>query len=314
VLVSYDVFTMKQVLKNVISIMGALVLVMLPTVTQAAGFVTCSGTDCSVCNLVDMANTIILWLIALLFMIFAILLFIAGWGLITSAGNVSAKEEAKSKITNAVIGILIVLAAWLIVDTFVRALVGDSGQINGVLWTDIQCHEQAEAEFEGYEEYFAGGSTILNDGGTPDDPSDDTVAPGTGDVPADPSADGSFSYNGGIAAQRAHASPALESMLTCMANTVPGDVGRISSISDGLIVSGSKTWAQCAAGQCQHSRGSYHYGGSGACVGKSYAVDFGDEENNAVLCAAARSCGSVQSCSVHNGNHTHLSVAIPPGC
>jgi hypothetical protein len=124
----------------------------------AGGFVTCSGLDCSVCNLVDMANEVIKWLIAILFIVFAILLFIAGWKLVTSVGNPSAMSDAKAKITNAIIGILIVLTAWLIIDTFVRALVGDTGQINGLLWTDIQCHEQVYAEFEGYGDSWGVGT------------------------------------------------------------------------------------------------------------------------------------------------------------
>ncbi len=135
-------------------------------------------------------------------------------------------------------------------------------------------------------------------------------------TPVSPSAtaDGSFDYNSGIAAQTSHASPALSSMLSCIASTVPGNVGRVSSISDNLIVTGARTFASCSTGGCAHTAGSKHYGGRGACVGSSYAVDFGDEENVSTICAAASGCGAVSSCSIHNGNHVHLSIPYPAGC
>jgi len=48
--------------------------------------------------------------------------------------------------------------------------------------------------------------------------------------------DGSFTYDPGIEAQRGHASVALQAILVCMAEQVPGNIGRISSISDNIIV------------------------------------------------------------------------------
>jgi hypothetical protein len=127
----------------------------------AGGFVPCDGTDCSACHLAIMANTIIKWLIGILFLIFAGLMFVAGFGLITSAGNVSAKEAAKSKFTNAIIGILIVLASWLIVDTIMKAMLkgdpGDEktvGHIEGYgPWSQITCYEQREPKLVRLESY-----------------------------------------------------------------------------------------------------------------------------------------------------------------
>jgi hypothetical protein len=64
--------------------------------------------------------------------------------MVTSGGNAGAKEEAKKKITNAIIGFVIVLAAWLLIDTIMRGLlVGTSGEIDGRLWSQIECGSQA---------------------------------------------------------------------------------------------------------------------------------------------------------------------------
>lgn len=118
-------------------------------IAQLAG---CTGVDCTACNVVDMANGVITWLIGILFIVFALLMAIAGVKLVTSGGNHHALDEAKSSFTNAIIGFLIILSAWLVVDTIMRALVGTDanpgsikveGEVSGWLfWTDVQCQVQ----------------------------------------------------------------------------------------------------------------------------------------------------------------------------
>lgn len=331
----------------------------------AQGFVPCTGSSfnggvaCTECHFIQMGNTVLKWLIGVLFVVFAVVAAMGGFGLVTSGGNPEAKSAAKQKLVNALVGILIVLAAWLLVDTIIRGLLSDgSGKINGTFWYEVECGSQIVSEwpspdstaavtgtygFQAFTYDAANSCTIGHSGSYPTQAAceaavaaveasatnfylskqcDDnlatyskpswasTAACGTS---ADPSADGSFSYQPGISAQAGHMSPQLSSMLTCMAGIVPGSVGVISSISDSLIASGAKTWAQCRLSpkQCAHTPTSYHYGHSGACGDKSYAVDFGDEGNSSVLCAAANSCGTIKNCSVHNGNHVHLELPCP---
>lgn len=140
--------------------------------------------------------------------------------------------------------------------------------------------------------------------------------------------DGKFEYDnseagGNIALQRVHASAELERVLSCMERTVPGNVGRISSISDNKIVMGEKTFQQCAAegntgeGTCAHRIKSQHYGGSSAiCIAKnnSYAVDFGDDENKGALRQAAVACGGNGVGIADEGSHLHVSVGTLAGC
>jgi Type IV secretion system pilin/Peptidase M15 len=116
----------------------------------------CTGLDCSACNVVSMANGLIIWLVGILFVVFALLLAIAGVRLVTSGGNHHALDEAKSSFMNAIIGFIIILAAWLIVDTIMRGLVGRPGQegmIGGeatgwLFWSEIECSEQRESVLE----------------------------------------------------------------------------------------------------------------------------------------------------------------------
>ncbi len=125
---------------------------LLPDVTLAQSkFVTCDGTNCSACNLADMANIIIKWLFGIVFMIFAVLMVIAGFGLVTSGGNTTALQEAKSKFTNAMIGLLIMMSAWLVVDTIMKGVVGggETGAAIGEIagwgpWSEVKCMTQTK--------------------------------------------------------------------------------------------------------------------------------------------------------------------------
>ena len=120
-------------------------------VTGLAQLSGCSGLDCSACNVVDLANGVIKWLIGILFVVCACLLAYAGVKLVTSGGNSHALDEAKGMFTNILIGFLIILSAWLIIDTIMRALVGTkdnpgqlvaTGTASGWLfWSDVQCQE-----------------------------------------------------------------------------------------------------------------------------------------------------------------------------
>lgn len=129
---------------------AGLVIGLLPELVLAVepgGFVPCEGQDCSFCDLVSMLQVIITWIIGIIFVIFAVLLVVAGFQLVTSGGNQSAQKNAKDKLINALIGIIIVLAAWLIVDTLMRAILpGDAGEIAGWgPWASVECFEQTTA-------------------------------------------------------------------------------------------------------------------------------------------------------------------------
>jgi hypothetical protein len=140
-------------MKYLIFFCFAFVLLLLPmdtAVAQVGGFVTCDGTDCNSCHFVSMINTIIRWLLGIIFVIFAVIMTAAGFGLVTSGGNQSALDAAKSKFQNGLIGIIIVFAGWLIVDTVLRGVLGGgatgaaAGQIVGWgPWSSVKCEVQA---------------------------------------------------------------------------------------------------------------------------------------------------------------------------
>jgi hypothetical protein len=286
------------------------------TVMAAEGLVTCTGGDeCNFCSFINMVNGLIEWLIIVAVALTVLLLAFAGFRLVTSGGDAAGLEQAKKIFVSSIIGIMIMLAGWTIVDTVLKVTAG--GDLG--VWNAVECggaYDVADAqdiviELEQYDGIEIESSSPLDN---PYGPGGVYAEEGPGSVATIPpaaTADGGFTYNSGISAQRVHASPALSSIMNCMAQIVPGNVGRVSSISDSLIVNGSQTFQSCAGGGCAHTANSRHYGGA-TCTGSSYAADFGDEENVEALCNAAYQCGGsgVYSCSVHNGNHVHLSLKL----
>ncbi len=343
------------------------------------GFLTCTGLDCNLCDGLEIVNAITQWIIGIAILLAVCLLAVAGFRLVTSAGNRAAYEGAKKLFYNAMIGFIIILAAWTIIDTLLKVLATDETQELALgMWNEIdcgnmtnqetgmpdaidlddtelppnfyseegesndgltgaqylqlgfrlvQCDTQAAAQMGGCARWceYMYPTSVFRTGlqlGPEFGNQPYCVIPPTitcqgqlvdgvcQPLEPDPGADGSFDFQPGIEAQLAHASPALASLLNCMANQVPANVGQISSISDSRIVNGTHTFYQCVLGGCAHVANSRHYGGA-TCTGQSYAVDFGDEWNVGPLCIAARGCNSqVRDCSVHDGNHVHIDLPL----
>jgi Type IV secretion system pilin/Lysozyme like domain len=117
-----------------------------PTITNGTidanqGFVPCSGTTCGPCDLLVLFNTLLKWFMGIAFLIFAILAMKAGVTMVVS-GSSGSLEAAKKSFTNAFIGLIIILSAWLIVDTLMRGLIGGNGDIkvsNWGPWAAVRC-------------------------------------------------------------------------------------------------------------------------------------------------------------------------------
>jgi hypothetical protein len=116
----------------------------------ASGLVTCGATGqqaCQACDIVGLVNSVVAWLVLILGTIAAIIIVIAGAKLVLAGGNQHAMQDAKSMITNMIIGYVIVLAGWLLIDTGLKALLNDN---NYGVWNQIQCVDQPESVFKPY--------------------------------------------------------------------------------------------------------------------------------------------------------------------
>ncbi len=99
------------------------------------GLITCDGVDvpCTFEKLLLMVNKVLRFLIFVIGVPIVTLSFAyAGFLMVTSGGNPSKKDEAKSIIGNATIGLIVLLAAWLIVRT-VLLVFGYTGPLLGIL-------------------------------------------------------------------------------------------------------------------------------------------------------------------------------------
>ena len=99
------------------------------------GLVTCSGPDCDMCDFVGMINGLVDWLFGFLVLAAVLGLMISGFKLVISAGNESAWTAAKSMVTSIIIGFVIVLSAWLIVDTIMKAFLAPESGFG--MWNEI---------------------------------------------------------------------------------------------------------------------------------------------------------------------------------
>lgn len=85
---------------------------------------TCPTTGCGWNELMTLVNNVITFILEYMVIpIAAIMFFYAGFLMITAGGEAAgARTKAKSIFTNAVIGLIIAVAAWLIVRTILSIL------------------------------------------------------------------------------------------------------------------------------------------------------------------------------------------------
>lgn len=132
-----------------------LVLLFLPMLSEAKNLVPCGGESepaCQSCHAVGLVNGVVVWLVGILGIITSIIVVYAGFKLVTSAGNTAAKTQAKSLMTNVLIGYVIVLSAWLVIDYGMKAMV-DQGTFG--VWNEVQCVDQPTARWSNPEAALA---------------------------------------------------------------------------------------------------------------------------------------------------------------
>jgi hypothetical protein len=104
--------------------------VLSPALALAAGLptqiVTCTGVNCSVCDLATVAQNVLNTGIFIMVFLSAVLFAWAGWEMLTAQGSTEKYSHAKSIFGNVVLGLVIILAGWIVIDTLMRAMLGSS--------------------------------------------------------------------------------------------------------------------------------------------------------------------------------------------
>ncbi len=211
-----------------------LLLSFLPYIVQA-DLVPCgdSGEEmCQTCHVVDLVNGVIEWLIAILGTVAAILFMYAGFKLVTSGGNVSAKTDALRMINNLVIGYVIVLAGWLMVDTGLKALLTPGGGSDFGMWNEISCVVQPEARFTPWTGGVLPTSCLAIRGGEYDcSAAEATCVANGGTVTGASGPEVNCQYSGGVGARP----PDLSAGGACAAGVISPPFGNMTGSAQCII-------------------------------------------------------------------------------
>lgn len=120
------------------------------------GIVPCDGatdTICNFCHVVELGQNILTWLIAIIAAIIALVFVLGGLKMVINSTNESERTKAKDMMTNAIIGFIILLASWLIVDTILKVFIMEDPTAAGPAiinqeygpWNQIKCEAQPTA-------------------------------------------------------------------------------------------------------------------------------------------------------------------------
>lgn len=110
----------------------------LPLFTSAAlpdEIVPCNGVDCNVCDIAKLAQNTLNAGIYIAVFLSAILFAWAGWKYVSAGGDSGKVRSAREIFTNVLIGLVIILAGWLVVDTIMKTFVSESATLGP--WNEI---------------------------------------------------------------------------------------------------------------------------------------------------------------------------------
>jgi hypothetical protein len=121
------------------------------------------ATQCGLCDFGQLIQNIINYLIVISFPISAALFAYAGILLFTASDNVGKRDQAKSIFKNVVIGLIIALSGYLVVQTVLNGLLNRNFLSGGLSWNQLQCASDASRDrTEQISTLFTG----LNNSGT----------------------------------------------------------------------------------------------------------------------------------------------------
>ena len=302
--------------------------------------------DCTLCDIFKMAQKMIDFVIGLLFLIAPVFIGVGGFMILLGGANPGQIDKGKKIITNVIIGIIIALLAWTIINLIFNTLAStDKTKFPGP-WNEIECTgggtstlpdtyticSCGENTLVGSKQYATGGECssncvnyckvkygsiaggdkwcceqkVMENGCFASSPS------GTWCARSNPSGSENWILSGIKTAQRGDATESLAGFINCMYQRVKdiyGDYNNltITSISDDALCSNPPSCTPSTGVGCAHTKNSCHYGGA-SCAGGSNAVDFrATTVTCKFLAEQAQKCNSTAWIN-WEGNHLHVSV------
>lgn len=106
----------------------------------SAALVPCNGPDCSLCLFMRMVSDIVLFIVRDITAPLAGLLFLIGGIMMVSAGgNETRFKKGRDVFKSTIIGVLIVLASWAIVNTLITTFGSNVAGFVPGNWWQVQC-------------------------------------------------------------------------------------------------------------------------------------------------------------------------------
>jgi len=138
-----------KIIKELIIFSFLFFLLLVPFMAQADSswwpLVQCGGgppqPDCTFCDLLELAQRVLHFAMLMAFLVVVVLIVYGGFRWIFSVGKEENIREGQRIITNAIVGLIIILCAWLIVNTafwFVAQVGVDPEYYTGT-WYNIEC-------------------------------------------------------------------------------------------------------------------------------------------------------------------------------
>jgi hypothetical protein len=132
---------------------------------MAQGLVACQGLNCDFCEFAATVNNVINWLFGFLTLVAVLIFVYAGFRLVTSNGNTDVSTWAKQRFAYIFIGLLLMLASWLIIDTILRGLTGRGMNVWGTF--DVtECGSMVTPVSVRYNEYMPTLEDLANESET----------------------------------------------------------------------------------------------------------------------------------------------------
>jgi amino acid transporter len=90
-----------------------------------------TGIRCTETSIPQIFRTIINWALGIAFGVAVIFLIIGGFRYITAGGNEESVEKGKSSVINALIGIVIIVLSYVIVNVVANLVTGNNSSLGG---------------------------------------------------------------------------------------------------------------------------------------------------------------------------------------
>ena len=265
-------------------------------IRTGTGLIPCTGTDCQACHLAGLAQNIINWLVGISIPLAAAMFAYAGVIYFTAgqAGWLGKIDDAHKIFTSVGIGFLIVITAWLGIQTILKAVLAPGFYQN---WNTIQCVADSQRPTDKTVQDFIGLLPGLRTDVAQTVPSSANLNPSTGCLQGDYLQDGQCLGSFGE-----RYSPS--STVNC-----DPELGCFSSTSGGGQTYGKRGWAQCASENTNCSIDELlALGLTPAQANTMSCIAITENSGQAVGCSGTGPCGTFQISKTNWGQYA------PAGC